>query len=82
MASVTGGGITIKQGAVQTAEAQKTVTIQSLVSQDNIKARFEELLGKKAPGFISSLLAVVNNNKLLSKANPNTIIAAGAMAAH
>ena len=81
MASVTGSGLTIKQGAVKTAEAQKTVTIQSLVSQDNIKARFEELLGKKAPGFISSLLAVVNNNKLLAKADPNTIVAAGAMAA-
>lgn len=81
MASVTGGGLTIKQGAVKTAESQKAVTIQSLVSQENVKARFEELLGKKAPGFISSLLAVVNNNKLLAKANPNTIIAAGAMAA-
>lgn len=81
MASVTGGGLTIKQGAVKTAESQKTVTIQSLVSQESVKARFEELLGKKAPGFISSLLAVVNNNKLLAKANPNTIIAAGAMAA-
>ena len=80
MASVT-GGLTIKQGAVKTAESQKAVTIQSLVSQENVKARFEELLGKKAPGFISSLLAVVNNNKLLAKANPNTIIAAGAMAA-
>lgn len=81
MASVTGGGLTIKQGAVKTAESQKTVTIQSLVSQESVKARFEELLGKKAPGFISSLLAVVNNNKLLAKANPNTVIAAGAMAA-
>ena len=80
MASVT-GGLTIKQGTVKTAESQKAVTIQSLVSQENVKARFEELLGKKAPGFISSLLAVVNNNKLLAKANPNTIIAAGAMAA-
>ena len=80
MASVT-GGLAIKKGAVQTAESQKAVTIQSLVSQESVKARFEELLGKKAPGFISSLLAVVNNNKLLARANPNTIIAAGAMAA-
>lgn len=80
MASVT-GGLSIKKGAVQTAASQKAVTIQSLVSQESVKARFEELLGKKAPGFISSLLAVVNNNKLLAKANPNTIVAAGAMAA-
>lgn len=80
MASVT-GGLTIKQGAVKTAESQKAVTIQGLVAQADIKARFEELLGKKAPGFISSLLAVVNNNKLLAKANPKTVIAAGAMAA-
>ena len=80
MASVT-QGLSIKKGAVQTAESQKAVTIQGLVAQDDIKARFEELLGKKAPGFISSLLAVVNNNKLLAKANPKTIVAAGAMAA-
>lgn len=80
MASVS-QGLSIKKGAVQTAESQKALTIQSLVSQDSVKARFEELLGKKAPGFISSLLAVVNNNKLLAKANPNTIVAAGAMAA-
>ena len=80
MASVT-GGLAIKKGAVQTAESQKAITIQGLVAQDDIKARFEELLGKKAPGFISSLLAVVNNNKLLAKANPKTIVAAGAMAA-
>lgn len=80
MASVS-QGLSIKKGAVQTAESQKAVTIQSLVSQDSVKARFEELLGKKAPGFISSLLAVVNNNKLLARANPNTIVAAGAMAA-
>lgn len=80
MASVT-QGLAIKKGAVQTAESQKAVTIQGLVAQDDIKARFEELLGKKAPGFISSLLAVVNNNKLLAKANPKTIVAAGAMAA-
>ena len=80
MASVS-QGLSIKKGAVQTAESQKAVTIQSLVSQESVKARFEELLGKKAPGFISSLLAVVNNNKLLAKVNPNTIVAAGAMAA-
>ena len=80
MASVS-QGLSIKKGAVQTAESQKAVTIQSLVSQESVKARFEELLGKKAPGFISSLLSVVNNNKLLAKANPKTVIAAGAMAA-
>lgn len=80
MASVS-QGLSIKKGAVQTAESQKALTIQGLVAQDDIKARFEELLGKKAPGFISSLLAVVNNNKLLAKANPKTIVAAGAMAA-
>lgn len=80
MASVS-QGLSIKKGAVQTAESQKAVTIQGLVSQDSVKARFEELLGKKAPGFISSLLAVVNNNKLLSRVDPKTVIAAGAMAA-
>ena len=57
MASVT-QGLAIKKGAVQTAESQKAITIQGLVAQDDIKARFEELLGEESPRvylkFISS----------------------------
>ena len=63
---------------MSTALAQTT---KSLFSQQSIKARFEELLGKKAPGFITSVLQTVNNNKLLSKAEPQTVLTAAATAA-
>lgn len=47
----------------------------------SIQARFEELLGKKAPGFITSLIQVVNGNSMLKKADPQTVINAAATAA-
>lgn len=75
----TTNGIQLRESSIQAGN--KPETLQSLVSSASVKKRFEELLGKKAPGFITSLLAVVNNNKLLAKADPNTILAAGAMAA-
>lgn len=64
--------------AVQT---QKRDAIQGLLSQESIKARFETVLGKKAPGFISSIISAVNSNKKLKDANPLTVISAAAVAA-
>ncbi|MDR0299228.1 MAG: recombinase RecT [Streptococcaceae bacterium] len=46
-----------------------------------VKAKFEEVLGKKANGFVSSMLSVVTNNKLLEKADPNSIMTAAMKAA-
>lgn len=59
----------------------KSTSLKGLLDSPGIKKRFDEVLGKKAAGFISSLISVYNNDKLLQKANPTTIIAAGAMAA-
>lgn len=75
----TTNGIALKKSNLKPASENET--LQGLLGTDQVKNRFEELLGKKAPGFVSSLLAVVNNNKLLAKAEPKTVISAGAMAA-
>lgn len=56
-------------------------TLGALFNQDNVKMRFEEMLGKKANGFISSVIQTVNNNKLLKNADPNTVLTAAATAA-
>lgn len=80
MATV-GQGLQVKTRTVQAASEQKNMTLKGILSQDNVKARFNELLGKKAPGFLSSLLAVVNDNDLLKKAKPESILAAAATAA-
>jgi len=56
-------------------------TAKELFAQGNVQQRFEELLGKKAPSFISSVLQTVNNSKLLAKAKPLTIMNAAVTAA-
>lgn len=72
-------GITIKNKNLTPANANNS--LQGLLSSPDVKNRFEELLGKKAPGFISSILSVANNNKVLFKCEPKTVIAAAALAA-
>lgn len=57
------------------------LTVSGMFSQTNVQEKFEKLLGEKAPGFISSVLQTVNNNKLLAKANPGTVLNAAATAA-
>ena len=57
------------------------VPITTLLSQSEITGRFNELLGKKAQGFISTLIQVVNTNHLLKEADRTTILNAAAMAA-
>lgn len=75
----TTNGIALKKSNLKPVSEE--TTLKGLLGTEQVKKRFEELLGKKAPGFVSSLLAVVNNNKLLAKAEPKTVISAGAMAA-
>lgn len=75
----TTNGITLKNQNL--APAREDKSLKGMLGSEAVKKRFNELLGKKAPGFISSLLSVVNNNKLLAKADPVTVISAEAMAA-
>lgn len=59
----------------------KPTSLKGLLDSDSIKKRFDEMLGQKAAGFISSILTVVNGNPNLRIADPQTIIAAAAVAA-
>lgn len=56
-------------------------TFEQALNRDVIKSKFKEVLNKNAEGFMSSLLALVKNNDLLLKAEPNTVIAAAMQAA-
>jgi len=60
---------------------QLTKSINSLLADDKIKGRFNEILGEKAQGFISSVMNVVKNNDYLSKADPHSILQAAVVAA-
>lgn len=62
-------------------QKQQAAKLKGFFSSDNVKAKFTELLGKKAPGFITSVLQVVSGNTLLQKADINSIYNAAAMAA-
>ena len=44
------------------------LTTKDLFGKKSIQERFEAILGKKAQGFISSVLQVINSNNLLSNA--------------
>lgn len=55
--------------------------IKKYFSQDAVQARFKELLGKKSAGFVTSVLQVVSSNDLLSKALPESVFHAAAVAA-
>lgn len=59
----------------------QAVTAKSLFAKDDVKAKFNELLGKKAQGFITSVLQIVNNSSLLKNADPMSIYNAAATAA-
>lgn len=74
---------TAQNGQVQKTQASAPATnnIKGIMEKDSIKKRFEEILGEKAPGFISSVINVVNGSTMLSKADPNSIIMSAAVAA-
>jgi recombination protein RecT len=65
----------------QQTAVQQTVALKSLLSAESTKKRFGEILGKKAPGFISSIISAVNGSLELQKCAPETIIGAAAIAA-
>lgn len=50
-------------------------------TQESVQKKFEELLGTRAQGFVSSILQLVNSNTYLQKADPKTIYTSAMMAA-
>jgi recombination protein RecT len=59
----------------------KIVTTKELFSDEKIRAKFQEMLGKKAQGFIVSVLQVVASNEMLKRADPNSVYNSAAVAA-
>lgn len=59
----------------------KALTLQDTLQQPAIQSRINEVLGKKAPQFASSLIQISKSNKLLAKAEPASLISSAMMAA-
>jgi recombination protein RecT len=57
------------------------LTTKDFFQQPAVQKKFQELLGKRAPQFITSVLQIVMNNNLLAKADAASIYNAAATAA-
>lgn len=55
--------------------------LKQTLNAPSVKAKFEEMLGKRAPQFMTSITSVVQNNALLQKADVNSIVMGAAIAA-
>lgn len=60
---------------------QEAPTLQQLLNSEGIRRRFEQLLDKSAPSFISSILSIVNSTPKLKECSPHSIVAAAGIAA-
>lgn len=57
------------------------MTVKSLFAKDEVKSKFKEMLGKRAPQFITSVLQIASQNEMLSTADPVSIYQSAAVAA-
>lgn len=55
--------------------------LKKVLNNESIQEKFKDMLGKKAPGFITSVINVCSNNALLANAEANSIVLAAATAA-
>ena len=60
---------------------QDNPTLKQMLDSETIRRRFEELLDKSAPSFISSILTIFNSNSKLRECSPNSILSAAGIAA-
>jgi recombination protein RecT len=70
----------MSEQAQQTPPAQ-ALTIKNLFGKDEVRKKFEDMLGKRAAGFITSVLQIVSSNKLLVNAEPHSVYHSAAVAA-
>jgi len=62
-------------------QVQKQTSVRSLLSNENVKARFQEILKDRASSFTANLAVMVNNNQQLQECDPMTIISAAVVSA-
>lgn len=65
----------------QQQQPTQALTTKNLFAKDEVRNKFQEMLGKRATSFITSVLQIVASNKLLAKAEPHSVYHAAAAAA-
>ena len=58
-----------------------SLSLKQLANTPTMKQNFEQILGKRAPQFISSVLTLVNDNYALKKVDPVSVFNAAKIAA-
>lgn len=66
---------------ITTNGKSEALTIKNLFGRDEVRNKFQEMLGKRAPSFITSVLQIVASNALLAKADPHSVYHSAAVAA-
>jgi len=58
-----------------------TTKVQTLLSSESVKERLNEILGKRASTFATSVLQIIKSSDLLAQAEPNSVVGAAMTAA-
>ncbi|MCM0648675.1 recombinase RecT [Clostridium swellfunianum] len=78
MANVNGGLVSKKPQESQPT-TQQSIGVKNILANINMKKKFEEILGKKAAGFMASMINI--SNTALKDVEPYSIVSSGIIAA-
>ena len=56
-------------------------SVKELTDMESVKKKFDDVLGKRAPQFITSLINIVNSDRNLQKATSSSVVASALVAA-
>lgn len=73
--------MTLTNQNTQPAPSNPLDKFKQQFSHENVKKRFDDVLGAKAPGFVSSVLSAISSNKSLMECQPSSVIAASLISA-
>lgn len=70
-----------EQSNTPATQQPKDTSLKALFAREDVKGKFQEMLGKKATGFMVSVMNAVNTNPQLRNADPNSVMFAAGIAA-
>lgn len=73
--------MTNQVATIENNKALAPMTVKSLFAKDEVKSKFQEMMGKRAAAFITSVLQITSQNEMLSNADPVSIYQSAAVAA-
>ena len=65
----------------RTGQDTEEITLESVLGRVDVKERFKEMLGRRAPAFMSSIISAVHLNPDLRECEPMSIVSSAAVAA-